>query len=117
MGFIDIDQLVAFSPLPGCRLRTPHGERIMLSYLEMEAGAEIPWHSHPHEQAGMLVRGKLELTIGEETRLVEPGGMYIVAGGVPHRARAVEGPVLVLDIFSPIREDYAQSQNDFVPRS
>ncbi len=80
----------------------------MLSYLEMEAGAEVPLHAHPHEQAGMLLQGKLQLTIGEETQIMEPGSMYIVPGGVPHRAVAIDGPVLVLDIFSPIREDYVR---------
>jgi quercetin dioxygenase-like cupin family protein len=47
----------------------------MLSYLEMDAKAVIPLHDHPHEQAGMLLEGKLELTIGEETRVVHPGAM------------------------------------------
>ena len=108
MGFIDIDQQPVVEPLPGCRLRAPHGERIMLSYLEMEAGAEVPLHAHPHEQAGMLLQGKLQLTIGDETRVMEPGSLYIVPGGVLHRAVALDGPVLVLDIFSPIREDYAR---------
>jgi len=112
VGFIDIDQVAEVRPLPGCRLRAPHGERIMLSYLEMEAGAEVPMHSHPHEQAGMLLQGKLQLTIGDQTRVMNPGQMYIVPGGVPHRAVALDGPVLVLDIFSPIREDYMPVQGD-----
>ena len=110
MGFIDIEQYLAVEPLPGIRLRAPHGERIMLSYLEMDAEAEVPLHSHPHEQAGMLLKGKLQLTIGDETRIMEPGNMYIVPGGVPHRAVAIDGPVLVLDIFSPIREDYVRTE-------
>ena len=82
----------------------------MLSYLEMDAEAEVPLHSHPHEQAGMLLKGKLQLTIGDETRVMEPGSMYLVPGGVPHRAVAIDGPVLVLDIFSPIREDYVRQE-------
>ena len=86
----------------------------MLSYLKMEAGAEVPTHSHPHEQAGMLLEGKLELTIGDEIRVMQPGEMYLVPGGVSHRAVAIDGPALVLDIFSPIREDYAQTLLPFV---
>lgn len=111
MGFIDIDQIAAVSPINGCRLRAPFGQRIMLSYLEMDAGAEIPWHAHPHEQAGILLQGKLQLSIGDDTRIVEPGAMYIIPGGVLHRAVALEQPVLVLDIFSPLREDYARPEN------
>ena len=97
-------------------MRTPHGEHLMLSHVEIEAGYEVPLHSHPHEQGGILLSGKMELTIGDETRLVQPGEMYFIPGDVPHRAVAVDGPVTALDVFSPIREDYAQNQNNYIGR-
>jgi quercetin dioxygenase-like cupin family protein len=115
MGFIDLDSIPALEPLPGCRLRTPHGQNLMLSYLEMDTGAEIPWHHHPHEQGGMLIHGKLQLSIGDETRICEPGAMFLIPANVPHRALAIEGPVVVLDVFSPIREDYADMMNRYIP--
>ncbi|MDF1841437.1 MAG: cupin domain-containing protein [Rubripirellula sp.] len=108
MPFIDIDSMPAQEVVPGCRLRTPYGENLMLSYLEMDAGAEIPLHDHPHEQGGILLAGKLELTIGEETRVVQPGAMFLIPPNVPHRAVAIDGPVRVMDVFTPIREDYAE---------
>ena len=49
MPFIDIQSIPAQEVVPGCRLRTPYGKNLMLSYLEMDAGAEIPLHDHPHE--------------------------------------------------------------------
>lgn len=107
MPFIDLDSIPANEVCPGCRLRTPHGENLMLSYLEMDEGAEIPLHDHPHEQGGILLKGKLELTIGDETRVVDAGGMFLIPSNVPHRAVAVDGPAIVLDAFTPIREDYA----------
>ena len=115
MPFIDIDAVPAQTILPGCRLRTPYGQNIMLSYLEMDAGAEVPLHHHPHEQAGMLLKGRLQLTIGEETRVVEAGSMFIIPPNTPHRAVALAEPVLVLDIFSPVREDYAELYNKYIP--
>lgn len=115
MSFIDIDVIPANEVSPGCRLRTPYGQNLMLSYLEMDEGAEIPLHHHPHEQGGMLLRGKLTLTIGDETRTVEAGSMFIIPPNVPHRAVAVDGPATVLDVFSPVREDYAQLMNDYIP--
>ena len=36
----------------------------------------------------MLLKGTLELTIGDETRRVEPGAMFLIPPGVPHRAIA-----------------------------
>lgn len=69
----------------------------MLSYLEMDEGAEVPWHSHPHEQGGILIRGRVQLSIGDETRTCEAGSMFIIPPNVRHRAVAVGGPAVVLD--------------------
>lgn len=115
MGFIDIDQIAPISPVPGCRMRTPFGEHLMLSYLEMDDGAEVPLHHHPHEQGGILLRGKVQLTIGDETRVVEAGSLFLIPPHTPHRAVAVDGPAVVLDVFSPVREDYAALTNRYIP--
>jgi quercetin dioxygenase-like cupin family protein len=117
MGFINLDEYQPVEPVPGCRMRTPYGQNLMLSYLKMDAGAEIPLHDHPHEQGGILLEGRLQLTIGDETRVVEPGSLYLVPPNVPHRAVAVGGPVVVLDVFSPVREDYAKLVNQYVPNT
>ena len=115
MGFIDLSTIPPISPVPGCRLRTPFGQNLMLSYLEMDAGAEVPLHSHPHEQGGMLLSGRMQLTIGDETRICEAGSMFLIPGGVLHRAVAIDGPCRVLDVFSPVREDYAELANRYIP--
>lgn len=115
MPFIDVESITPIELAPGCRIRTPYGEHLMLSYLEMDDGAEIPLHHHPHEQGGMLLKGVLELTIGDQVERVEPGAMFIIPPNVPHRAIVVEGPVLVLDVFSPVREDYAEMYNKYIP--
>lgn len=115
MPFIDLNEWQAVEPVPGCRLRTPFGKNLMLSYLEMDDGAEIPLHHHPHEQGGILLKGKVQLTIGDETRTVEAGSMFLIPSNVPHRAVAVDGPAVVMDVFSPIREDYAELMNRYIP--
>lgn len=115
MGFINLSDYQPIEPVPGCRMRTPYGQHLMLSYLEMEDGAEVPLHQHPHEQGGILLRGKLQLTIGDETRVVEAGSLFLIPPQTPHRAVAVDGPATVLDVFSPIREDYAELVNRYIP--
>ncbi len=115
MPFIELDEIRPVEPVPGCRMRTPFGENLMLSWLEMDEGAEIPLHNHPHEQGGILLSGRLELTIGQETRTVEPGSLYLIPPDVPHRAVAVDGPAVVLDVFTPVREDYAALVNRYIP--
>ena len=88
----------------------------MLSYLQMDAGAEVPLHQHPHEQGGILLQGKMQLTIADETRLCEPGAMFLIPSNTPHRAVAIDGPAVVLDVFSPIREDYVALTNHYIPK-
>jgi len=117
MPFIDIDSIKPLEVVPGCRLRTPYGENLMLSYLEMDEGAVIPLHDHPHEQAGILLKGRMELTIGDEVRIVEAGSMFIIPPNTPHKAVAVDGAAVVLDVFSPVREDYAELYNKYIPKN
>lgn len=115
MPFIDINEIPPIEPVPGCRMRTPYGENMMLSYLEMDEGAVVPLHHHPHEQGGMLIKGKLELTIGDETRVCEAGSLFLIPPNTPHKAVAIDGPAVVLDVFSPVREDYAELLNSYIP--
>ena len=114
MPFIKIDDYEPIELAPGAKARTPYGENIMLSYLELEAGSIIPLHKHPHEQAGMLLNGRMELTIGDDTNLCEAGEMFIIPANTPHTAKPVDGPAVVLDVFSPVREDYAALFNKYV---
>ena len=107
MPFIDINDYEPIELAPGAYARTPYGENIMLSYLRLDEGTVVPMHKHPHEQAGILLEGKLELTIGEETRVCESGNLFIIPSNTPHAAKPVDGPAVVLDVFSPVREDYA----------
>ena len=64
---------------------------------------------------GMLLKGRLELTMGDEVRTVEAGAMFIIPPNTPHQAVAVDGPAVVLDVFSPVREDYAELFNKYIP--
>ena len=78
----------------------------MLSVVELEPGSIVPMHSHPHEQAGIVLEGEFDLTIGGETKRVRKGDMYIIPGGVEHAAVTGERKAVALDIFHPIREEY-----------
>lgn len=91
---------------PGVTIRTLAGERMMLSVVALDPGAEVREHSHPHEQTGYLVSGRLEFTVGGQTLLLGPGDQWRIPGGVPHRVVAVGGPAVAIDVFHPVREDY-----------
>jgi quercetin dioxygenase-like cupin family protein len=91
---------------PGVEILTTAGKNLMLSVVRFEPNAVVEEHSHPHEQMGVLLEGRVEFTIGGVTRLLGPGDIWRIPGGVMHSVRALDGPVRALDVFCPVREDY-----------
>jgi len=87
------------------RRRMIVGTREMLVRWEFLKGAVAPRHSHPHEQIVMMLEGKLRLTVGDADTIMAPGDIVVIPPDVPHEAQALED-TLVLDIFSPPREDF-----------
>ena len=48
----------------------------------------------------------VEFTVGEEKQVVKKGDSLYVASNVPHGTLSLEDGSVVVDIFSPIREDF-----------
>ena len=82
------------------------GEKLMLSFVKLNPNATVPPHSHPHEQMALVLSGKLEVTIANESRLLKEGDVFLVPSGMEHSVKNLESQTRVLDIFSPPREDF-----------
>ena len=92
--------------LPGITRKTlVHGDRTLLTEFRLAAGSTLPRHSHPHEQAGYLVSGRMRLSVGDERFDAAAGDGWCIPGGVEHGAQILEDAVAV-EVFSPVREDY-----------
>jgi quercetin dioxygenase-like cupin family protein len=90
----------------GIQLKTlVYGEKTLLCEFRLEGGKVLPKHRHPHEQTGYLISGRINLTIGDEMFEVEPGDSWCIPGDVEHSAEIIEDAVVV-EVFSPVREDY-----------
>src|SRR5690348_17470680 len=72
---------------------------------EMVKGWVGKVHSHPHEQIVYVVHGHLKVTCQGKSFDVRTGDTFVVRGGVEHGASATEDS-LVIDVFTPCREDY-----------
>jgi quercetin dioxygenase-like cupin family protein len=106
MPLIQHPNIVAVEMLPGVVRRTmTDGDRMMLCEVSMERDAVVPMHTHPHEQTGYLVSGRIRMQVGDETRELNPGDCWQIPSEVPHEAVALEPSVLV-DVFSPPRDEY-----------
>lgn len=91
---------------PGVEILTTSGTGLMFSVVTLEPNSVVLLHSHPHEQMGILISGRLEFTIGGITKIVGPGDIWRIPSGVPHKVVTLEAKSVALDVFHPIREDY-----------
>jgi quercetin dioxygenase-like cupin family protein len=100
------DEIPAFAPIVGLAMQSVTGGKLMANWVTIEPHREVPRHQHPHEQLGIMLEGALEMTIGDETRLLRPGDAYTIPPNLPHGARTHDEGCVVLDVFTPPREDY-----------
>jgi quercetin dioxygenase-like cupin family protein len=70
-----------------------------LVFFEFEAGAKVPEHSHSYPQWGMVIDGKMELTINKTPRICEKGYEYLIPAGAKHFAHFAQR-TRVMDLFS-----------------
>ncbi|ABK98362.1 cupin domain-containing protein [Pelobacter propionicus] len=95
-----------WQPLDGIWQKTlVHGASTLMVEFRLQRGAILPLHSHPHEQTGYLVSGRIRLTIAGESRELEPGDSWCIPGDAAHGAEIMEDSVAI-EVFSPVREEY-----------
>jgi quercetin dioxygenase-like cupin family protein len=102
----NIESMPRLNPRPGVTMWPATGTNLMMNFVRMEPGAEVPLHHHPQEQAGSVIEGTIIMTIEGETREMRAGDLYIAPPNTIHGASAGPDGCLVIDVFSPPREDY-----------
>lgn len=103
------DELPAIRPqrlFEGILARAVHGERITLAVVELDGGAVVPEHSHENEQLGMVLEGSVSFRVADEERVLGPGGTWRIKSRTPHVVQAGPGGAVVIDVFTPRRDDW-----------
>ena len=91
---------------PGIRRRIQmDGTTIMLVEVHFDANTPAARHSHPHEQITYVVKGRMKFIRDQEVIEVKAGESIHMPSNVPHQAESFEESLL-LDVFSPPREDF-----------
>jgi quercetin dioxygenase-like cupin family protein len=106
MGPLDAHALYELAE--GVSFRPIFGQNLLLNFVTFGPERGFPRHNHPEEQFGLVLEGEMELTIGEETRLLHKGDLYVIAPDVPHEGRTLGTACLVADIFSPPRAGFRE---------
>ncbi len=84
-----------------------YNDQLMAVEVGFETGAVGALHTHPHTQMSYVLSGKFRYTVdGEDTLLLE-GDSIVVPGGLTHGTQCLEKGML-LDVFTPMREDFVR---------
>jgi len=91
----------------GIKGKFVHSDNMTIVYWNIDAGAVMPDHAHPHEQIVNVLEGEFDLIVEGQTHQAKPGFIAVVPSNVKHGGKAKTN-VRILDVFYPVREDYRQ---------
>jgi quercetin dioxygenase-like cupin family protein len=84
------------------------GDEATLTAIELAPGTVVPEHAHPNEQTGILLRGDVTFTVGDETKALEPGATWVIRANIPHSVVTGPGGAFIVELFAPPRADWAE---------
>jgi len=96
-------------PAEGIERQMVVGERIMIVRFRFKPFLVTPEHTHPHEQMSLIVSGRVRFFIEGKERIVSAGDVLHFPPNCLHGATMMDEEVVLIDIFSPIREDLLTS--------
>lgn len=98
-------------PAPGIERQMVVGERIMICRFRFTPFLVTPEHTHPHEQMSLVVSGRVRFFVEGVERIAEPGDVLHFPSNCLHGATMMDEEVVLIDIFTPIREDFLEPAN------
>ncbi len=91
---------------PGIKRRTIcSGANMYQMRAELKAGSRLLEHSHAQEQIAHVLNGRMKLIVAGVPHELAAGDAFYLASSVPHGVETIEDTI-VIDTFSPPREDY-----------
>jgi quercetin dioxygenase-like cupin family protein len=111
--FADFNSQRPYRVWPGIVARALHGERITMALVDLEPNHPVPEHQHENEQMGFVVRGAMQMKIGDESRWLTAGQTYSIPSTMPHSV-ITTGPegCVVMDVFAPVRADWERLERE-----
>ena len=106
--FHALQNIKSHEVFPGFHGRFIHSEKMTLAFWEIRKGSTVPEHNHVHEQVVNVLEGEFELTVDGVSKILSSGMVVTIPPNARHSGKALTDSK-ILDIFSPVREDYVFS--------
>jgi quercetin dioxygenase-like cupin family protein len=91
-------------------------DRVTIARFELKRGGVVPRHAHANEQVSLVMSGALLFRIDGRDITVKGGEALQIPGNVAHEVEVLED-ALVVDVFSPIRQDWIDKTDDYFGRA
>ena len=91
------------------------GDRVTIARFELKRGGIVPMHAHENEQVSFVLDGALKFKIDGREIIVRGGEVLQIPGTVPHEVEVLED-TLVVDVFSPVRQDWIDKTDTYFRR-
>jgi quercetin dioxygenase-like cupin family protein len=107
-NLVELAEIVPIQVFEGVVVRRVQGDRVTLAVVELAPDALVPEHRHANEQCGLVIEGQVTFRIGDEERVLGPGGTWRIIGDTPHECLAGPEGAVVIDVFNPRRDDWSE---------
>jgi quercetin dioxygenase-like cupin family protein len=98
MTFWELNTLKLDEFRPGIFSKVETGANLTMAFMQIAADKEGSPHAHPFDQCGVVIEGAIEMSIGEDTRLVKPMGAYLIPAGITHSWKTLAQTATILDV-------------------
>jgi quercetin dioxygenase-like cupin family protein len=102
MGFWDLKTIKLDEFRPGIWSKVENGSNLTMAVMEIAAGKEGTAHRHSFDQCGYVVEGEIEISIGNEKRLLKPNEVYFIPAGIAHNWKTFNSSAKILDVVGVI---------------
>jgi len=84
MSFINVEQL-PFVGMSSEFVGEIQGAPFSAYIVKAKPGQGPPLHQHPYVEVAFTIEGCATITVGDEVREVQAGGIVVIPAGTPHR--------------------------------
>ncbi len=100
MGYWDLKTLELDEFRPGIRSKLESGKNLTMAFMEIASNQEGASHDHPFDQCGVVFEGEIEMSVGEEKKLLRPMETYFIPAGAKHNWRTFTASAKILDVVA-----------------
>lgn len=106
--FVNKDDLNNISKQEDIIIKSISLNNVMMTYMEFKPHTKMPLHKHTNEQISFILKGSIEMIIDGKIKILKPGDFAIIPANIEHAGNILNDFTIIVDSWSPIREDYKQ---------